>query len=74
MGIFDSLKISDVRSLESFHPSSGPASADTFLNGMEGYSFNAGHRCDVNVESAMGVLAIWKRVDVSRGAVTRWRF
>ena len=74
MGIFDGLKISDVRSLESFHPSSGPASADTFLNGMEGYSFNASHRCDVNVESAMGVLAICKRVDVSRGAVTRWRF
>ena len=49
-------------------------SADTFLNGMEGYSFNASHGCDVNVESAMGVLAIWERVDVSRGAVTRWRF
>ena len=74
MGLFDSLKISDVRSLEPFPPSPGPASADTVLNAMEGYSFNASHGCDVNVESPMGVLAIWKRVEVSRGAVTRWRF
>ena len=50
------------------------SSADTLLNRMEGYSFNASPRRDVNVENEIGVLAIWARVEVISGAVTRWRF
>ena len=66
MGLFDNFKKVDVRSLE--NPNI-PVSADNFLHLMGWGDFNSSSGVVVNVESALGVPAIWAAVNFISGTL-----